>query len=62
MKLAAKMLLPPMAALAVVLAIGLGNNLYSSWQIVAANESSQQRNEVFMTMVAVQPPPRRSRR
>ncbi|MFG6428727.1 methyl-accepting chemotaxis protein [Roseateles sp. LYH14W] len=54
MKLAAKMLLPPMAALAVVLAIGLGNNLYSSRQVVAANEAGQQRNEVFMTMVAVQ--------
>jgi len=54
MKLAAKMLLPPMAALVVVLAIGLGNNLYSSRQVVAANEASHQRNDVFMTMVAVQ--------
>ncbi|RZL39017.1 MAG: methyl-accepting chemotaxis protein [Rubrivivax sp.] len=54
MKLAAKMLLPPMAALAIVLVIGLGNNLYSSREVVAANEAGQQRNEVFMTMVSVQ--------
>ena len=54
MKLAAKMLLPPMAALAVVLAIGLGNNQLSLREVVAANEAGQQRNEVFMTTVAVQ--------
>jgi len=54
MKLAAKMLLPPMAALAVVLAIGLGNNMLSLREVVASNEADQQRNEVFMTMVAVQ--------
>jgi methyl-accepting chemotaxis protein len=54
MKLAAKMLLPPMAALAVVLAIGLGNNLYSLREVVASNEAGQQRNEVFLTTVAVQ--------
>ncbi|HEY9108126.1 MAG TPA: methyl-accepting chemotaxis protein [Roseateles sp.] len=54
MKLAAKMLLPPMAALAVVLAIGLGNNALSLREVVAANEAGQQRNEVFMTTVAVQ--------
>jgi len=54
MKLAAKMLLPPMAALAVVLVIGLGNNTLSLREVVAANEADQQRNEVFMTTVAVQ--------
>jgi len=54
MKLAAKMLLPPMAALAVVLAIGLGNNVLSLREVITANEAGQQRNEVFMTMVAVQ--------
>jgi len=54
MKLAAKMLLPPMAALAVVLAIGLGGNLLSLREVVAANEADQQRNEVFMTTVSVQ--------
>ncbi|HEY0957317.1 MAG TPA: methyl-accepting chemotaxis protein [Roseateles sp.] len=54
MKLAAKMLLPPMAALAVVLAIGLGSTTYSLREVVASNEAGQQRNEVFMTMVAVQ--------
>ncbi|MFG6415402.1 methyl-accepting chemotaxis protein [Roseateles sp. DC23W] len=54
MKLAAKMLLPPLAALGVVLAIGLGSNAYSLREVVAANEAGQQRNEVFMTMVAVQ--------
>ena len=54
MKLASKMLLPPMAALAVVLAIGLGNNLLSLREVVTSNEANQQRNEVFMTMVSVQ--------
>ncbi|WP_082580030.1 methyl-accepting chemotaxis protein [Pelomonas sp. Root1444] len=54
MKLAAKMLLPPMAALAVVLAIGLGGNMLSLREVVKANEADQQRNEVFMTMVSVQ--------
>ncbi|WP_326494816.1 methyl-accepting chemotaxis protein [Roseateles hydrophilus] len=54
MKLAAKMLLPPMAALAIVLAIGLGNNWYSLREVVSSNAASQQRNELFMTMVAVQ--------
>jgi methyl-accepting chemotaxis protein len=54
MKLAAKMLLPPMAALAVVLAIGLGNSLLSLREVIASNEAGQQRNEVFMTMVSVQ--------
>ena len=54
MKLAAKMLLPPMAALAVVLAIGLGNSMLSLREVVTANEAGQQRNEVFMTMVSVQ--------
>jgi methyl-accepting chemotaxis protein len=54
MKLASKMLLPPMAALVVVLAIGLGNNLLSLREVVASNEANQQRNEVFMTMVSVQ--------
>jgi len=48
------MLLPPMAALAVVLAIGLGNNALSLREVVAANAAGQQRNEVFMTTVAVQ--------
>ncbi|MFN3303217.1 MAG: methyl-accepting chemotaxis protein [Roseateles sp.] len=48
------MLLPPMAALAVVLAIGLGGNMYSLREVVAANQAGQQRNEVFMTMVSVQ--------
>ncbi|MEO6278877.1 methyl-accepting chemotaxis protein [Roseateles sp.] len=54
MKLAAKMLLPPMAALVVVLAIGLGNSMLSLREVVTTNEVGQQRNEVFMTMVAVQ--------
>ncbi|MGQ3054373.1 MAG: methyl-accepting chemotaxis protein [Roseateles sp.] len=54
MKLAAKMLLPPMAALAVVLAIGLGSTLMSLREVTAANDAGQQRNEVFMTMVSVQ--------
>jgi len=54
MKLAAKMLMPPLAALVVVLAIGLGNNMLSLREVVAANEAGQQRNEVFMTTVAVQ--------
>ena len=54
MKLATKMLLAPMAALAAVLAIGLGNNVYSLREVVAANEAGQQRNDVFMTMVSVQ--------
>ena len=54
MKLAAKMLLPPMAALAVVLAIGLGNTMLSLREVVASNEADQQRNEVFLTMVSVQ--------
>ncbi|MDR7335966.1 methyl-accepting chemotaxis protein [Roseateles asaccharophilus] len=48
------MLLPPMAALAVVLAIGLGSNMYSLREVVASNEASQERNEVFLTTVAVQ--------
>ncbi|KQY89388.1 hypothetical protein ASD35_13010 [Pelomonas sp. Root1444] len=48
------MLLPPMAALAVVLAIGLGGNMLSLREVVKANEADQQRNEVFMTMVSVQ--------
>jgi len=54
MKLAAKMLLPPMASLAVVLAIGLGSTVLSLREVVTANEADQQRNEVFMTTVAVQ--------
>jgi methyl-accepting chemotaxis protein len=54
MKLAAKMLLPPVAALAVVLAIGLGGNTYALREVVASNEAGQQRNDVFMTMVSVQ--------
>jgi methyl-accepting chemotaxis protein len=54
MKLASKMLLPPMAALVVVLAIGLGNTLLSLREVVASNDAGQQRNEVFMTMVSVQ--------
>ena len=54
MKLASKMLMPPMAALAIVLAIGLSNNMLSLREVVASNEAGQQRNEVFMTMVAVQ--------
>ncbi|MFG6440476.1 methyl-accepting chemotaxis protein [Pelomonas margarita] len=54
MKLAAKMLLPPTAALAIVLAIGLGNNWFSLREVVGANAAGQQRNEVFMTMVSVQ--------
>ncbi len=54
MKLAAKMLMPPMAALAVVLAIGLGGNAYSLRESIAANDAAQQRNDIFMTMVSVQ--------
>jgi len=54
MKLAAKMLLPPMAALVVVLAISLGNNVLSLREVVTSNEAGQQRNEVFMTVVSVQ--------
>ncbi|KQV91846.1 methyl-accepting chemotaxis protein [Pelomonas sp. Root1237] len=54
MKLASKMLLPPMVALAVVLAIGLGNSMLSLRGVVASNEAGQQRNEVFMTTVSVQ--------
>ena len=54
MKLAAKMLLPPMVALAVVVAIGLGNNMLSLREVVTTNQADQQRNEVFMTMVSVQ--------
>jgi len=54
MKLAAKMLLPPLAALAVVLAIGLGNGMLSLRETGAANEAGRQRSEVFMTAVAVQ--------
>ncbi|WP_394415106.1 methyl-accepting chemotaxis protein [Roseateles sp. BYS78W] len=54
MKLAAKMLMPPLAALVVVLVIGLGNNMLSLRGVVAANDAGQQRNEVFMTTVAVQ--------
>jgi methyl-accepting chemotaxis protein len=54
MKLAAKMLMPPLAALVVVLAIGLGNNMLSLREVVASDEAGQQRNEVFMTTVAVQ--------
>ncbi|WP_419964657.1 methyl-accepting chemotaxis protein [Pelomonas cellulosilytica] len=48
------MLLPPMAALAVVLAIGLGNNSLSLREVVDADEAARQRNEVFMTIVSVQ--------
>ncbi|PTT77206.1 hypothetical protein DBR42_25545, partial [Pelomonas sp. HMWF004] len=54
MKLAAKMLLPPMAALIIVLAISLVSTLLSLREVVASNEAGQERNEVFMTMVAVQ--------
>ncbi|MFG6489041.1 methyl-accepting chemotaxis protein [Roseateles sp. BYS78W] len=48
------MLMPPLAALVVVLVIGLGNNMLSLRGVVAANDAGQQRNEVFMTTVAVQ--------
>ena len=54
MKLAVKMLMPPTAALFIVLALGLGGTLFSLREVIAANEAGQQRNEVFMTMVSVQ--------
>jgi methyl-accepting chemotaxis protein len=54
MKLTAKMLLPPLGALAVVLGISLVGTLLSLREAARSSESAQQHNEVFMTLVAVQ--------
>ena len=54
MKLTAKMLLPPLGALAVVLGISLVGTLLSLREAARSTESAQQHNEVFMTLVAVQ--------